>query len=207
VPSRARKKNLLEISTAGNYPGCERRDVNQDSLYEQAADTYGPALDRLAQAYELDPDVRRDLLQEIHLQLWRSFAHFDQRCSLRTWIYRVAHNVATGHVIRQRRIRDRLVSVENIETMPGSGQNESAASQAEALHRLSILIQRLKPLDRQIIISYLEGMDASSTSEITGLSPANVAMKVHRIKNILRRWFHEAQKGAFPAPPYDQELR
>ena len=165
---------------------------SQKSLYEQVADTYGPALDRLARAYELDAEVRRDLLQDIHQHLWRSFACFDLRCSLRTWVYRVAHNVATGHVIRQRRIRDRLVSIENIEAMPGNDQVELAASQSEAFERLSMLIQRLKPLDRQIIVSYLEGMDASSTSEITGLSPANIAMKVHRIKNILRRWFEQA---------------
>ena len=165
--------------------------MSQDSLYEQAAETYGSSLDRLARAYELDPEARRDLLQDIHLNLWRSFAYFDQRCSLRTWVYRIAHNVATGHVIRQRRIRNRLVSIENIETMPGSDQGELAASQTEALERVSMLIQRLKPLDRQIIVSYLEGMDASSIGEITGLSPANIAMKVHRIKNVLRRWFGE----------------
>lgn len=170
--------------------------MSQDSLYRQAADTYGPSLDRLARAYELDPDARRDLLQEIHLNLWRSFAQFDGRCSLRTWVYRIAHNVATGHVIRQRRIRSRLVSIENLDTMPGNDQGEGAASQAEALERLSMLIQRLKPLDRQIIVSYLEDMDASSIGEITGLSPANIAMKVHRIKNILRRWFGE---GGFHA--------
>lgn len=168
-------------------------EVSQDSLYEQAADTLGSSLRRLARAYELDPEARRDLLQEIHLHLWRSFASFDQRCSLKTWVYRVAHNVATGHVIRQSRIRNRLVSIEDIEAMPGgdSDQIELAASQAQALDRLSMLIQRLKPLDRQIIVSYLEGMDAGSISEITGLSPANIAMKVHRIKNILRRWFEE----------------
>lgn len=100
-------------------------------------------------------------------------------------------NVATGHVIRQRRLRDRLVSIENIENMRGSDQVEFAASQTEALERLTMLIQRLKPLDRQIIVSYLEEMDAGSISEITGLSPANIAMKVHRIKNVLRRWFEE----------------
>ncbi len=164
--------------------------VSQDSLYEQAADTYGSALDRLARAYELDPDTRRDLLQEIHLHLWRSFASFDQRCSMRTWVYRVAHNVATGHVIRQSRVRNKLVSIENVEAMSG-GDHELAASQTQALERLSTLIQRLKPLDRQIIVSYLEGMDANSISEITGLSPANIGMKVHRIKNILRRWFDD----------------
>jgi RNA polymerase sigma-70 factor, ECF subfamily len=165
-------------------------DMSQDSLYEQTAENYGPALDRLARAYELDSDARRDLLQEIHLQLWRSFASFDQRCSLRTWVYRVAHNVATGHVIRQSRVRNKLISIEDIEAMP-SGDHELAVNQAQALERLSTLIQRLKPLDRQIIVSYLEGMDASSIGEITGLSPANIAMKVHRIKNVLKRWFDE----------------
>jgi RNA polymerase sigma-70 factor, ECF subfamily len=165
--------------------------ANQDSLYQQAVDAYGSSLGRLARAYELDAEVRRDLLQDIHLQLWRSFASFDQRCSLRTWVYRVAHNVATGHVIRQSRIRNRLVSIEHIESMPGSDgdQVEHSANQAQTLERLSTLIQRLKPLDRQIIVSYLEGMEAGAISEITGLSPANIAMKVHRIKNILRRWF------------------
>jgi RNA polymerase sigma-70 factor (ECF subfamily) len=168
-------------------------DESQQALYKQAADTYGASLDRLARAYELDPETRRDLLQDIHLHLWRSLANFDRRCSLKTWVYRVAHNVATGHVIRQKRIRDRLVSIENIETVPGSDHGELAASQADALNRLSTLMQRLKPLDRQIIVCYLEGMDASSTGEITGLSAANIAMKVHRIKNILKRWFGEGE--------------
>jgi RNA polymerase sigma-70 factor (ECF subfamily) len=114
-----------------------------------------------------------------------------RRCSLRTWVYRVAHNVATGHVVKQRRIRNSLVSLEEIEAMPGSDEGELAAGKNKAIERLSMLILRLKPLDRQIILSYLEGMDAVSTAEITGLSPANVAMKIHRIKNILARWFHE----------------
>ena len=83
------------------------------------------------------------------------------------------------------------MSLETIETMPGNDRAELAASQAEALERLSLLIQRLNPLDRQIIVSYLEEMDAKSIGEFTGLSPANVAMKIHRIKNILKRWFEK----------------
>ena len=79
----------------------------QDVLYREAADTYAAALERLARAYEADADQRRDLVQEIHIALWRSFAGFDGRCSLRTWVYRVAHNAATSYVIRQRRARPR----------------------------------------------------------------------------------------------------
>ena len=54
----------------------------------------------------------------------------------------------------------------------------------------------LKPLDRQVIISYLEGIEAASISEITGLSPENVAMRIHRIKNVLAKWFREGGKNA-----------
>jgi RNA polymerase sigma-70 factor (ECF subfamily) len=64
------------------------------------------------------------------------------------------------------------------------------------LERLSMLIRRLKPLDRQVIISYLEDMDAAAMGEITGLSPGNVAMRIHRIKNILSKWFHEGGNHA-----------
>src|SRR5262245_26110145 len=74
----------------------------QDELYEEAAAICGTALDRVARAYEVDPDKRPDLLQEIHLALWQSFEHFEGRCSLKTWVYRVAHNTATSVVIRQK---------------------------------------------------------------------------------------------------------
>ena len=48
----------------------------QDELYREAASSYGEALERLAYGYEADPDRRRDLVQEIHLALWQSFASF-----------------------------------------------------------------------------------------------------------------------------------
>jgi RNA polymerase sigma-70 factor (ECF subfamily) len=174
------------VEATGPVP---ERDVNQDSLYNEAAGTYGAALDRLARAYELDAETRRDLLQEIHFHLWRSFASFDQRCSLRTWVYRVAHNVATSHVIRQRRLRSGLISLEAIEFLPSSERVEQETARARDLERLAQFIRRLRPLDRQIIICYLEGMDAASIGEITGLSAGNIAMKVHRIKEILKRSF------------------
>ena len=65
------------------------RTKSQDELYRKVEEEYGAALARMAYAYEANPDLRRDLLQEIHLALWRSFRKFNGRCSLRTWIYRV----------------------------------------------------------------------------------------------------------------------
>lgn len=168
------------------------RASRQGSLYEEAAQNYGAALERLARAYEADADLRRDLLQEIHVALWRSFGGFDGRCSLRTWIYRVAHNVGASHVLRWRRVRGQeLVGLEELEDLPDTNGALQAADRSHALDRLLELIQRLKPLDRHVILSYLEGLDAVSIGEITGLSAGNVATKTHRIKNMLARQFQQ----------------
>jgi RNA polymerase sigma-70 factor, ECF subfamily len=164
-------------------------EASQDDLYKDAADQFGPALERLARAYEMDPEKRRDLIQEIHFQLWRSFRTFDSRCSPRTWVYRVAHHVATSYVVRERRIFKNLVSLEELEMLPEKDPPD--AHQRLDLERLAQLIRQLKPLDRQVIVSYLEDMDAASIGEITGLSAPNVAVRIHRIKNILARRFHE----------------
>jgi len=149
---------------------------------------YGDALERLVRAYELDPEKRCDLLQEIHLALWLSFEKFEGRCSLRTWVYRIAHNIATSHVIRQRRANSRLLSLEEIDAMPQ--QSDPHLADRLDLERLLQLIHRLNPPDRELMLLYLEDLDAGAIGEIMGLSAVNVRSKVHRLKTILARRFH-----------------
>ena len=168
-------------------------EVKRDELYQLAANEFGPAIDRLAAGYEADPEKRRDLKQEIHYQLWRSFEVFDQRCSLKTWTFRVAHNTAASYVHKERRRSAIFMSLEDLEQMATSKDSEADIDQQRSLQKLAQLILKLKPLDRQIMLSYLEEIDASTIAEITGLSPRNVSMKVHRIKSILARHFIQEQ--------------
>jgi RNA polymerase sigma-70 factor (ECF subfamily) len=164
----------------------------QEARYAAAAAEYGAALERLARAYEADPEQRRDLVQEIHIALWRSFERFDGRCSPRTWTYRVAHNVAASHALKRRRLRlDRLASLEEVAEAADTDDPEANASERQVMARLMGLIGQLKPPDRQIMLLYLEELDAAAIAEITGMSPGAVAVKVHRLKAILARRFHE----------------
>ena len=163
----------------------------QDALYAEAAAAYGPALGRLARSYERDADTQRDLLQDVHIALWRSFAGFEDGCSLRTWVYRVAHNIGASHIVRERRRGGhRLVGLEEVEATLASRDGATAFERSHALDRVYELIHRLKPLDRQIILLYLEGSDAASIADVTGVSPGNAATRVHRIKSILARRYH-----------------
>jgi RNA polymerase sigma-70 factor, ECF subfamily len=167
-----------------------RVSQNQDDLYQQAVTSYGGALQRLVGAYELDADRRRDLLQDIHLALWRSFETFEARCSVRTWVYRVAHNIATSHVIRQRRTNTRFLSLEQIESMPDQGHRPTETHIRMDVERLLQLIHQLNPPDREVMLLYLEDLDAATIGEIMEMSAVNVRSKIHRIKTILARRFN-----------------
>jgi RNA polymerase sigma-70 factor (ECF subfamily) len=174
-------------------PGNEA--ARRETYFRTAVNEFGPVLDRVAAGYEADADKRHDLRQEIHLQLWRSLEVFDGRCSFKTWILRVAHNTAVSYVSRERRWRSRFVSIEEMDKQADESCNAAAVlDRKRALDQLHGLIHRLKPIDRQVILSWLEDLDASSIAEITGLSTANVAMKIHRIRNVLARRFHQEQQ-------------
>src|SRR4051794_37024585 len=117
--------------------------MTQDEHYLEAVRAFGPALVRLVRTYEPDADQRRDLLQDVNLALWRSFAGFAGQCSLRTWVYRVAHNTAISGRLRRRRTR--LVSLDALGDIAGEDDPEVAVRNARVLPRLQSVIGRRTP--------------------------------------------------------------
>jgi RNA polymerase sigma-70 factor (ECF subfamily) len=166
----------------------------QDARYASAASSFQAALERLSRGYEADPDQRRDLLQEIHLALWRSFATYDGRCSERTWVYRIAHNVATSHMLRRKRSRPpELLTLDELGAHRDQAQAdpEALAGERQAVARLTSLVRALAPPDRQIVLLYLDGLEASAIGEICGLKAGAVATKIHRLKALLAERFRQ----------------
>lgn len=168
-----------------------RPTPSQDARYLEAAAEHGGALQRLARATEANAERRRDLLQDMHVALWRSFAAFDGRCSVRTWVYRVAHNVAASHVDKERRLHRSLVTLDEIEHLPSTQNVSSEVEESQAVERLNEIIRQLGPPDRQIMTLYLEGLDAASIADVTGLSAGAIATRVSRLKTQLARMFQE----------------
>jgi RNA polymerase sigma-70 factor (ECF subfamily) len=167
----------------------------QEARYTEAVGLFGGALERLAGAYQRDVEGRRDLLQDIHVALWRSLARYDGRCSLRTWVYRVAHNTAISRVIRPQASVPSIIALDqDLESAIEAADREQTIDRRRALDRLYALIHRLRPLDRQVMLLYLEDEDTASIADITGLSVANVSTKVRRIKQMLVRQFHEGRQ-------------
>jgi RNA polymerase sigma-70 factor, ECF subfamily len=164
--------------------------LRQADRYALAIASFGPALQRLARGFEADADQRRDLLQEIHIELWRSFEVFEEKCSLRTWVYRVAHNVYASHVMRRRRLNYAgSASLDELADRPDRDNPEVIAGDQQALAWLHQTIQQLKPPDAQVMCLYLEDIGATEIAEIVGISPGAVATRIHRIKTILAQTF------------------
>lgn len=133
---------------------------------------------KIAYIYCRDPEERRDLMQEMAIQLWRSFDQFDERAALSTWTYRVAMNVAISHRRREgRRIRDAL---------PLDFAFDVAAqtfdADGEQAQRLRSLIDGLDEMSRALVLFYLEGFDHSEIADLLGTTTSNVGTRLNRIK-------------------------
>jgi len=159
-----------------------------EAQFAEILQAYGPAIRRLCRSSERDPARCGDLEQDVLLALWRSLPSFRSEASVRTWAMRVAHNVATTHVIRASRDRlSRAVSLEDLEVSAPPPEVDRLA----LYNRVQALLEQLKPLDRTVVLLYLEDMPQKEIAEVTGISPTHVSTKLHRIKRLLSRAFVE----------------
>src|SRR4029450_9365402 len=94
-----------------------------------------------------------------------------------TWVYRVAHNTATSICIRRKSARVQLISLEDIELPSASIDRAGDFDQRQGMERLLGLIQRLRPLDRQVMLLYLEDIDARAIGGVGGRSAVHAAPK------------------------------
>jgi RNA polymerase sigma factor (sigma-70 family) len=143
---------------------------------------------KVAGSYCRNPEDRRDLVQEIVAQLWRSFDRFDDRYRFSTWMYRIAMNVAISFYRSQSRRTRGTVPLEDagLDSIAADREPEEVSDDIRLLHRF---IGRLDELNKALIILYLDGNSYDTIAEILGISTTNVATKISRIKEKLRRDF------------------
>jgi RNA polymerase sigma-70 factor (ECF subfamily) len=161
--------------------------ATDEPAFRELLREHGPALQRLTLGYEAAPDARRDLQQEIHVALWRALPGFEGRSSLKTWVFRIAHNVSASHLLRaRRRPASRWQSLEDLVEQPSATDGESAALSRIGVDALGRLLRGLRALDRQLVLLFLEGFSPTEIGEVTGLSDTNVSTKLSRLRALLR---------------------
>lgn len=148
---------------------------------------------KVANAYARDPHDRQDLAQEIAAQLWRSFPRYDaERAAFTTWAYRIALNVAIAQA-RSARHRDHLpldVAPEDHPVLRVDDDSDAHREQ-QRIAALYAVIERQSPMDRALLLLWLDERSQREIGEVLGISESNVATKLNRLKQRLRAQLDE----------------
>jgi RNA polymerase sigma-70 factor (ECF subfamily) len=159
-------------------------DANVAARFTSLLEQQKRTLYKVAYIYCRDPEERRDLIQEMVVQLWRAFPGFDGRSGVATWTYRVALNVAISWRRRDgRRIRDSapLEIVLNV-----AEADQAFDADIEKSRLLRALIDGLDEFSRSLVLLYLEGLDHAEIAGILGTSASNVGTRLGRIRHKLK---------------------
>jgi RNA polymerase sigma-70 factor (ECF subfamily) len=143
----------------------------------------GPALSRLAASFSNTPSDRDDLLQEIALAVWQALPAFRGECSLRTFLFRIAHNRAIAHLSRS---RARFPQGEVDDVHDPAPDPESGLAREQSAARLRHAIHGLPLVYRQVITLALEDMGYAEIAEVLGISESNVGARLTRARQLLR---------------------
>lgn len=132
---------------------------------------------------------RKDLVQEIILQLWKSFDNYNEKFKLSTWIYRISLNVAISFY-RKENSRKRISNPLTTDIFNFS-ETEISDEKETNLGKLNQIISELNDLNKALMLLYLEEKSYKEISEIIGISETNVATKIGRIKSKLKKEFNQ----------------
>ena len=169
---------------ASHWPETTTLAAEQERFEGLISQNRGIAF-KVANAYVRDPEDRRDLVQQIVTEAWRSFPHFDASRKFSTWMYRIALNVA----ISQRRsatVRARVMSPLDDETLATMAE-PSRTDPDGRLRDLYRVIDALDDFSRALVVLYLEGYDQREIADILGLTETNVATRMSRLRQRLRQ--------------------
>ncbi len=136
---------------------------------------------KVANTYAHGREDRADLAQEIAAQCWRAFSSYDRQRSFSTWLYRIALNVAISFLPGTRHRDHHAVALDE-ELHDGASQEAADIENDERLRALSRFIEQLDPLNRALLLLYLEERSYRETADILGISETNVATKISRLK-------------------------
>lgn len=164
-------------SRANHAPTMEANAFS-DLLHRHAG-----LIHKIAFAYCRNAADREDVVQEIAVQVWRAWPRYDARFRETTWIWRIALNVAISFHRKERRHHAGRAALDS-EALHAIALPVTAPS--DEVQTLLACIDELGPLDRALVLLWLEGNDHATTADVLGISVSNVGTRLMRIKERLR---------------------
>jgi RNA polymerase sigma-70 factor (ECF subfamily) len=142
---------------------------------------------KVAISYCRNNEDRKDLIQEIILQLWKSYDNYNETSKYSTWMYRISLNVAISFY-RKENSRKRISNPLTTDILDFS-DTETSEEKETNFGILNQIISELNDLNKAVMLLYLEEKSYKEISEIIGITETNVATKIGRIKSKLKKEF------------------
>ncbi len=138
---------------------------------------------KISRAYTKTVIDKEDLINDITLELWKSFGNFKGDSKISTWIYRVAINTSLN--FSRKKKNDRLYLQQDLKQYEDLNwiTETPDISQSDILYQC---IDELNQLNKAIILLYLDGNSYEEISVITGISKTNVGTRISRIKEQIK---------------------
>jgi RNA polymerase sigma-70 factor (ECF subfamily) len=148
---------------------------------------------RIVNYYCKNADDKKDLEQEILIQIWLSYKKYNDAFAWSTFIYRIALNVSIGFYKKQKRRKDKFINVNLfIETHL---QDETPLVIDEDLRVLNEFIFQLNDINKALMILYLQEKSYTEIAMILGISETNISTKINRLKIQLKEYFKVIKNG------------
>jgi RNA polymerase sigma-70 factor (ECF subfamily) len=146
---------------------------------------------KVCNAYCRDQESRKDLTQEIVIQLWKSFGRYDAQYKVSTWMYRISLNVAISFYRREKKhLATSSITESNLDVADDHTTSHDTESNIAQLHRF---IDQLDELHKALMILYLDNNSYKDIGEVLGITETNVATKINRIKQKLKQQFETTE--------------
>ena len=145
---------------------------------------------KIANAYCKDHEDQQDLVQEIIIQLWKSFEKYDSKFKITTWMYRIALNIS---ISQYRKALVRKKHTIPMEEHLANVKVEDEQDQEEEIQLLRDFIHELNPLNKAMMIMYLDGNSHEEIAKVLDISKSNVGTKINRIKEKIKNHLNQKQ--------------
>ena len=139
---------------------------------------------KVCHVYADDEEHRKDLLQEILIQLWKSYPSFKGQARFSTWMYRVSLKVALQHVRKKHRKPKETGLSQELFNLADPGQDEQFEEDLRLLYKA---IAQLNDIEKAIVMLYLEDKGNDEIAEIIGISQNHVRVRMNRAKTKLKK--------------------
>jgi RNA polymerase sigma-70 factor (ECF subfamily) len=157
---------------------------DKETKFIQMIQQHEKIIFKVIAVYAPDALDKKDWYQEIMFQLWKAFDTYLGNSKPSTWIYRVSFNtIVTGFRQRKRRIKEQALDATIFE-IPDDWKDKTAIE--DTINRLHTQIEELSPVEKAIVLLYLEEKSYEDIAEITGLSATNVGSRLSRIRKKLK---------------------